>query len=274
MLKIFHCSDLHCAAGETPSSVPDNNDAMAKRLLSTIVDRHFKSDPNAYLLVTGDIVDGASESQYRAAWSALAPFAGRMLACPGNHDASRMGNFYDYEGPVRWKTYIQPLCVATGDQTSHMPTETILSDGAGTRVVCYGLNSTVYGTSTSFACGELGQVQREALMSKLNRASMMDTPTIVFLHHRPFGFDWPVSATMRLKDGPELAEIVDGVVDVVAYGHSGAGLELPYGLPPNSAIDLHGTQHLDANASVRTQSYYEIVIDHGDVRVSQLRCPQ
>jgi|WetSurMetagenome_2_1015567.scaffolds.fasta_scaffold00973_2 hypothetical protein len=272
MIRLYTVSDLHFTAGATISSVPATNDLLASRLLNTIYERHFRGQRDSYLLVTGDIVDSAREAQYRAAWDALAPFAGRLLACVGNHDVAQMGLICEPAGPARWKKYIQPICVATGDQAEHMPTETFLSDGAGTQVVLYGLNSTVYGTSLSFACGEIGELQLDALRSLLNRAAMMDLPSIVYCHHRPFALDFPVSTTMRLRDADALIEVVDGTVDVVAYGHTAGGLELPYGLPPNSATNLHGTQHLDGNASVREQSYFEIAVDGNDVRVTALRC--
>jgi hypothetical protein len=46
-------------------------------------------------LVTGDLVDDAQEDQYVACAAALTPFAGRLLACPGNHDVARLGDVYD-----------------------------------------------------------------------------------------------------------------------------------------------------------------------------------
>ena len=73
--------------------------------------------------------------------------------------------------------------------------------------------------------------------------------------------DWPTSLVMRMKDAPELLEILDGVVQVVCYGHTGSGAERAYQRKANSTAWINETLHLDANASVPTQTYFEITFD-------------
>jgi len=277
VIKIYHVSDLHFTAGATIATVPASEDLQARRLLEYIHARHFSRFPiiapdadSSYLLVTGDLVDDAQEDQYVACAAALTPFAGRLLACPGNHDVARLGDVYDAGSLDRWRKHIQPLCLYQGDQTTRQPAEVHLKNG-GTSVRTIGLNSCIY-SMTDFGCGEVGDEQRDALLEILNRATYMSWPTLVYFHHRPFALNWPVSKVMALKDGPALMEILDGVIDAACYGHTGTNIELPYGVPLELLqTTLKGTQHLDANASVSTGSYYEITFDGSECKVTAMR---
>ena len=270
-MRLYHISDLHITNGDKLATVdPAGRDELVARLLGVIYTRHFQA-PGVHLLVTGDLVDNATEQQYAKVSRLLEPFVGHLSCVPGNHDVARLGNFFDPESLDRWRRYIKPLCTGTPDATSHVPTHTgLLFGGEQCRVI--GLNSNMY-TTGDFACGELGEDQRNALLDMLNQSAFNQWTTIVMLHHRPFGLDWPIASAMRLKDASRFIEIVDGVADAVLYGHTGGGVELPFGVPTHAFEEVRGTQHLDANQCVSTQSYFELRIEASVCTITQLRCP-
>jgi 3',5'-cyclic AMP phosphodiesterase CpdA len=263
MIRIFHVSDLHF-------DCEGDSDTKAKKLLATIWARHFQREiypgvqggkgTKSYLLVTGDVVDDARENQYQAAAEALSPFRGRLLMCPGNHDFGLLGNFFEPASLGLWRRYFQPLCVAEGDQTQKAAVGALLEEGES-RIVTIGLNSNLLTESPlDFAQGEIGEPQLESLRVLLNRAAFMDVPTLVYLHHRPLAFDWPTSRVMALRDAAEFLGVVEGVVDFVAYGHSGRGLERRKP-PGNVSTLLDDTKLLDANCSVEDGTYFQITVD-------------
>jgi 3',5'-cyclic AMP phosphodiesterase CpdA len=261
MIEVIHVSDLHFNN--------DGGDAAAEQLLERVYDRYF-NNLHTHLLVTGDVVDDGTEGQYEKAAHALSRFAGRLLMTPGNHDCGALGNFYDPAALHRWREHFEPMTTNCTRSADKVPTETML-DVDGERLICFGLNSNLLTVSPlDFACGEVGQPQLDDLLFLLNRAAFMDVPTLVYLHHRPRGIAWPESLVMALKDGPAFLEAVEGVVDVVAYGHSGDSVELQYHRPQPATSLTHDTYYSDANTSVGTQTCNRIVVTGIDVRV--VRC--
>lgn len=247
MIQIAHVSDLHLT-GDL------DHDGHAIKLLARVLAAH----PEAHLLVTGDLVNDGTEEQYRAAAVALRPWRGRLLACCGNHDLCAAGNFYDADAPARWRLHVEPI-IAEHPVDGWL---TYLADHDGTRVRCIGLDSVAHTLNPlDFARGEVGEKQREALLATLNRSAEMDTPTLVYLHHKPFPIGGLMGAVEDLADWPELREILDGVVDVVCYGHTGANQRSDY--QPGTAL-ARGTVYLDANRSVSTGSYYLIMFRAGE----------
>jgi 3',5'-cyclic AMP phosphodiesterase CpdA len=250
MVTVAHVSDLHLRGAPC--------DAAALALLDGIRRAH----PDAILLVTGDVTDDGLPTQYAAAERALAPWRGRLLACLGNHDAGPLGNLYDREAVRLWRAHIAPLCIDAASPSSNAPVKSLaVRDGVRVRFV--GLDSVAHTLSPAdFARGEIGEDQRDGLIAVLNRAVEMDTSTLVYLHHRPFPIGGLEGRVMDLADLTELREILDGVVDVVCYGHSGACTATAY-IPPTALAK--GTVYLDANRSVRDGSYFLIRFHAGQV---------
>jgi hypothetical protein len=252
IIKVYHISDIHF------HSNPANNTA-ADNLLTTIYNRHF-SDPNAYLLITGDLVDDGMQEQYALIASSLKPFKRRLLACPGNHDCGILGNFYQGEAVKRFHEFIDPLTANRVDSTLKMPFETQLING-NTKVVFIGLNSNLYTSNPlDFACGELGEAQRGKLLELLNRAALMDFATVIYLHHRPFGYGFLEKQVKGLKDSKEFLEIVEDTVDIVAYGHGGNNANIEHFAKMEAEL-IKNTRYLNANTSVAEKSYFEMVFN-------------
>lgn len=255
-ITIYHASDLHFGSSLTSQSIA---------LLAHIFAGHFR-DSGAFLLVTGDITDDGSAEQYELAARHLRPFAGRLLACPGNHDVGPQGNLYSPEAVQRYHEQIDPLTVLAGDGTDHLPHDILLQDGEGCQVLTVGLNSTLYTpTPFDFACGQVGDEQRLALQAKLCQASLCrprggPVPTLVYLHHRPFRFPFLTSMVMRLRDADRFLDIVEASADVVAFGHSGSSLDVRrrHGEKNHSTLE-HFTTWLDANAAPINGAYFKAV---------------
>lgn len=261
MIRIYHVSDLHLHQDNSK-----NREALALlgRLYSEV--KFGPSDPN-YLLITGDIVDDGDESQYAQAQEALKPFLGHLLICPGNHDYGPFGNLYERACAQRFDDSFLPSLGLQHRFLDKTPAITKLGDGTGTKVVLYGLNSTLETQRVAdFARGAIGPQQLGLLNEALSNPEDAGAMKLVYLHHRPQRCSW----FLELVDSEDLMAVVHNRVQVLAFGHDGRGDEpdqarMMHILPPRP----YGVSYfLNANSAVRSRRYYEILFDDGKVSVN------
>lgn len=212
MLRIFHVSDLHFEAD------PGRNQEQL-RLLGQIREKfNLATD---HLLVTGDVVDDGAAAQLEQARKALAPFTGRLLITPGNHDAGPLGNVYEEACVKRFEELLlQPLGIAHR-YLAKVPAVDELSDGGDTRLLAVGLNSVRETPKVvDFATGELGKTQVDALEGYLTNPRYAGWWHLVYLHHRPYELKL-LHPAMFLDDAKDLLDTVTNRAHVLAFGHSG-----------------------------------------------------
>jgi hypothetical protein len=110
--RIALLSDIHTVAGpygfriESGRSGPRGN-VRLKRALGLLNEIHAR-DPVDVVLLTGDLTDAGSSSEWAAFFDAIAPYpelAERMFAIPGNHDL----NVVDRANPARLELPTSPL---------------------------------------------------------------------------------------------------------------------------------------------------------------------
>jgi hypothetical protein len=261
MITILHVSDLHFG-----QSADQNRKAKA------LLDAIRPLPPNCYLLVTGDFTQSGTPGEYGRAGEALSPFAGRVLVTPGNHDygTSWFGTGYS---PEKAKYFDDPFAKDLGfkhhffDKKVFVMTLEDRSDNSTLMMI--GLNSCA---KAGFSAeGEVGRPQRDELRCILD-GSNPHVPKLLFLHHVPTA---NLGAGMTLRDREELMAVVDGKVDVLAFGHHGVVMQpdqrgksirlLP--APPRpmrSRRVVVGTKRvwvLDADSSVAEQACYLITSD-------------
>lgn len=205
-MKIIHLSDLHFH-----SSNKDNKKAVAT--LKTVNTKY----PNHYLVITGDIVDDGSKKQYENAFKALKQFQGRIFIAPGNHDFGALGNFYSSERADRFDDMLSnPLDQGGTFLKENTPVVNTVRDGNDS-VMFIALDTNLEtGHPFDFACGEVGEVQLDALSVLLANPTIPEMKKVLFFHHHPFVRNDPF---MELKDAKELARVVYNKVDVILFGH-------------------------------------------------------
>ncbi len=277
MIELFHVSDLHF-----------NKKKVAKAFLAKIKDTFkIEANSNKYLLITGDITDDGFVKQYTKAAEALAPMAGSVRAVPGNHDYGNMGFIYHEKRAKYFDDVFLAELRASHKYFSKKPFHELLEDGSGSKVLLIGLNSCTQ-TKDPFdiASGEIGELQRLDLEEIIRHPEYAGIPKIIFLHHIPHRRAKGIGMTLR--DYKQLMAVINGNVDVVAYGHQGDMKEVTSKALKNLKLakdDLskikavkemklpergmklrsgkaQGIKYfLDANASVQNSSLYHIMVE-------------
>jgi hypothetical protein len=270
MIEIIHISDLHFGEDESQNS-------SANQLLNSIEQRYpFEGVDNRYLLVTGDITDYGKPAQYELAKQALLPFAGKLFIAPGNHDCC--GSFLPGLGYSAEKAryFDDPFAKALGFAHPFFGKKVfsrLLPDPSGSgALVMIGLNSCCMGAALSE--GEIGSQQMDELRQILEECDP-NIPKVLFLHHIP-NREADLAFAMDLVDRKELMSVVQGKVDVLAFGHQGKTMQVDHegklviSPAPCRAMKLRtltfggrSTWVLDADSSVAEQKIYLIKLDGG-----------
>ena len=220
-MKILHISDLHIG-----KEADVDRWKMAEKLVREIKKSWGDDDDKPLVLITGDVVDDGTETEFIEARRILSPLqrAGfQMAPLPGNHDYGWNGAHALEKKFKLFKKYL--LGIENRVSYPDVP----YSDNDVTLIT---LNSML--AETGFwdgllADGELGTRQREdldELITTLRDERKKTHRIVVALHHHPFQFpdDPPLRKIKervghRLKDGEELMEMLAGRIDVLLFGH-------------------------------------------------------
>lgn len=204
-MKFLHLSDLHIHGDSS------NNKKVAESLKFIT-----KTYPQHKIIITGDITDDGSPEQYGEAFKMLHDFKNRIFICPGNHDFGAVGNLYSEERALRFDRELAiPLNQGGTFKGDNTPVVNVVRDKS-TEVVLIALDSNLETHfAFDFACGAIGNDQLNNLKTILDNLSS-GSIKLLFFHHHPFVLNDPF---MEMKDAKELAQVIYGRVDIVAFGH-------------------------------------------------------
>lgn len=192
MPRLYLVADLHCKAN------PDDN-ALVEVRLAAILEG---SDPGDWLAVLGDVTNSGTSEQYAEALRILTPWAGRLLLCPGNHDAGPLGLLYSVAARRRFSALRKALRCPPSVRIGHR--------------LCVALDSCRYTLwPGDLARGRLGggELARAAQAIKdARKAGLLPT---MLLHHDPYCED----PTLALDDAGDLLGLASGAADL-AWGHT------------------------------------------------------
>jgi len=205
-MKILHLSDLHFHRNNN-----DNSEAI--ETLNQVNEKY----PNHYIVITGDIVDDGHKRQYENAFNALNEFKDRIFIVPGNHDFGALGNFYSRERAQLFDEMLStPLEQGGTFLAENKPVVNVVTEGSES-VMFIALDTNLETEHPfDFACGEVGDVQFNALSTILANPTIPEMKKVLFFHNHPFMHNNPF---MELKDAQELARTVYNRVDVILFGH-------------------------------------------------------
>lgn len=167
MIRIIHVSDLHFGRHS------DNATEKTSKLLNLIHSKYF-SDPNTYLLLTGDIINGEEpfevSTEWETAYKELQKFDKKIVIAPGNHDQSFLTGMLD-----DYKEFLNKFTVAG-------PT---LSNSQVT-VQTNGIDSTWWSPVLGLTgIGKIDSGELKKVKSFLNNHLTTFDWRLLYMHHRP-----------------------------------------------------------------------------------------
>lgn len=190
-MLIAQITDLHMRPDETPMS----GVLKTRPYITAAVDALLRLAPDL-VVVTGDLTDVGSETEYRMLREELdrLPMAVRLV--PGNHD--RRENLR-----------------AVFEHHHYLPPTGLLhwvEDGFAVRVI--GLDDVVPGSEYGFLDADSLQWLDETL-------AQSDKPTIVALHHPPFPTGLQSMDSIAMRNGDALAQVIQrhAHIERVICGH-------------------------------------------------------
>jgi 3',5'-cyclic AMP phosphodiesterase CpdA len=205
-MQFIHLSDLHFHRNKS-----DNKKA------TTMLQFVAQNYPAHYLLLTGDITDDGDSTQYERAAEALSVFKGRIFICPGNHDFGAAGMFYE---PKRASYFDEKLSIPFAQQGTFAgairPVVNLARSGDEQALIIALDSNLETMTPFDFACGEIGELQLQALNEILGAYASAAMTKILLFHHHPFMRNDPF---MELKDANRLWATVYLRIDVMLFGH-------------------------------------------------------
>lgn len=207
MKKIIHLSDLHIGYGD-----------LSERFQCISNNITYVKEPaqNYVIVITGDIVETASESNYEEARMYVKKLEDKgftILAVPGNHDYGT-GTWGSAKYVKRFKkTFF-------GTPNKKYPKRDIIDE-----IAFIGLDSMaeeLHWYDKIFSNGELGDEQLKRLDRMLSTKPVRDCKyRVVYLHHHPFD---PLPFH-ELKDSEKLGAVLTkhANIDALLYGHNHLG---------------------------------------------------
>ena len=214
MVKFLHLSDLH---------IHSNNKRRDNKNCRKIVDfiTTYYQSKKPIILITGDITDDGTETQYRNAVDILKPLIDAgfvILPTPGNHDYGFAGNIYTEESQQFFQDYI--LGKLMGFPVAGLRMEDIYpTTYTKENVLFVGLDSVVGNEDEflHFASGEVGKTQRKKLANILKENT--GKKIVVYFHHHPFYRNFFKKFVLEMDDAKEVFRILSGLVNFVCFGH-------------------------------------------------------
>lgn len=202
MKKVIHFSDVHIGYED-----------MHQRFHDVIRNMSMIKQPagNYVIVITGDIVDSATNDNYRTAKECLDILTGHgylVLVAPGNHDYGT-GNLADKKWVNRFKRWFFGT-----DQIDYPKLDVI----DGIAFICLDSMQEELGTwDRRGASGELGKEQLNSLDAMLGSSEVQGCEkTVVYMHHHPLD---PIPQH-ELKDAKKLYDVlIKYQVDALLFGH-------------------------------------------------------
>ena len=231
MLTLVHVSDLHFGRRRDSAAAHD------KALLEMLGQKYsFATSENTYLLVTGDLVDGEEPRDWAKQWrdvqAALAPFKGRLLVCPGNHDLGIPGTLVKYRElcaflGVSGAGYV-PGCIGDGttivkllgiDSTWAFPGLGIAGIGHVARSQSKAVDRFVAEPGIEWKMLYLHHRPVEPTISEGAKKAMDDGKLTALAEHLSELKDLVCSDFMALVNADDLLASISGKLDIMAFGH-------------------------------------------------------
>lgn len=194
---LIHVSDLHI--GLRPK------ESARTRMISTKIAKSFPGIP---IIITGDLTDSATKSQFKETRVFLNQLAlsNPILAVPGNHDYAWKGNILRDDG---WENWVKYLGSPLGWRRNEVPWmgigyEPKGVDGLGVwkdgPCVYFGIDSGDPKDKQISARGFISKKLANALKESIEKYA--GKTRIAFLHHHPFteGFFTKLYGSKRLLD--------------------------------------------------------------------------
>ena len=216
MKKIIHFSDIHIGhEDEIRINHKEEKQDMYERFRWVIKNTAMVKQPaeNYVIVITGDIVDEASDENYRKAKECLDILTNQsyqVLIVPGNHDYSSIRSFADKKWVGKFKKQF------FGTNQIDYPKLDIIDE-----IAFIGLDS-MEGELGSIwerigGGGELGRNQLNKLDAMLSSSEVESCKKkIVYLHHHPLN---PIPEH-ELKDAKEFSEVLSKYhIDALLFGH-------------------------------------------------------
>lgn len=204
-MEILHLSDLHYGR-----SLEENENIF--KIFGWIGRWH----PEKPVLITGDLIDSASEDQITGMAKGLRALAltNPILTVPGNHDYAFKGNIFNADSPILWARHLGKPLGWKDTEKSWMISGLGVWKYKG--VVFFGLDSSDPEDEKISARGYISESLARRL--KENLKEWQTKIRIVFLHHHPFtsGF------FTKLYGSDLLLQAVRGNCEVLLFGHEHA----------------------------------------------------
>lgn len=187
-------------------------------LIDRLIATYQKDASKPVIVITGDITDSGTSSQYREAQRLLSLLhaAGFLvLSCPGNHDVGLKGNLAATPALHRFGEAV--LGISTYPNFPLVQCQSGF-EGMIRQVVFIALDSMegeMQGLDVLFAEGEIGGRQRTAVSTCLDKYPQATFLVIVFCHHHPFYYSY----FLRLKDARAFINILVGQIAMLLFGH-------------------------------------------------------
>lgn len=229
-MRIIHVSDLHWNGGSA------QNKGFAD-LVAHLLANH---DPEAFIIISGDVVEGVNRAEWVSARNLLASlsvaYRGRFWIVLGNHDCSNSrGITFDDNAADRSRFYVNAL---TNNFISKNGMRTVRINNMKFII----LDSNIGNQDdwiAPLARGELGKPQLAELEFELQE----QIPTFIALHHKPFATD----IFHELEDKEEFLALINRRehVKAVFFGH----------LHQWSVKDIDGIRYFESDNTTVSRRY-------------------
>jgi len=207
---VIHLSDLHIGLRHKET-----------RHTETLLKKIARSFPGVPVIITGDLTDSATKSQFRETRKLLDKLAqtNSVLAVPGNHDYAWKGNIIRPSGWENWVKYLGSPLGWGRDEVAWMGKqhEPVGVDGLGVwkdgPCVYFGIDSGDPNDKQISARGYISKKLANALKESLKKYA--GKTRIAFLHHHPFtdGF------FTKLHGSKMLLRALENDCELLLFGH-------------------------------------------------------
>ncbi len=221
-MKFIHLSDLHIHSTRNTEET-----VYAFALVQGIIAKYKDSDDKPWIVITGDIVEDATEKQYVRAVEILFILKDKgftLLIQPGNHDYGLKGNIYGEIGQARFQKYILAgLLKDTDAATDGLYMEDlyprVIEHEEGIVFIELDSMQAIENKLAHFARGRISKKQLVILSDQIEIAKNNGKKIVVCMHHHPFYRGELAKPFMAMENAEELMSILKGKIDILCFGH-------------------------------------------------------